>query len=224
MISGRICIVVPLLCLVTLASTKPIMVTFGTNQGPIIPRQPKTSSTQHKTVVTRSPAPVSEEREDVPNPNAYKAPVPHQYRTELYSFKPPADLALGTALDQKYTPSIDKINQQRKQFVRNILGVDYRGPHTFEKQDYEILEAKKNRLAWKYNKPHYYQEIEKRVDEQTALPQNNDSKYVPQIGVVYSAGVRYYVPQLVYYDQPVAGDNPDLENSVYDERDTKYQH
>lgn len=200
------------------------MVSFGTNQGPIIPRQSKSATTQQKTVVTRSPAPVSEEREDVPNPNLYKAPVPHQYRTELYSFRPPSDLVLGTPLDQKYTPSVDK-KQQRKQFVRDILGVEYTGPHTFEKQEYELLEAKKNRLAWKYNKPHYFQQVTKRDEGQVELSQDTgDAKYVPQIGVVYSAGVRYYIPQFVYYNQPVASDNPDLENSIYDEEDAKYQH
>lgn len=201
------------------------MVSFGTNAGPIIPRQPKSPTTPQKTVVTRSPAPVSEEREDVPNPNLYKAPVPHQYRTELYSFKPPNDLVLGTPLDQKFTPGIDKANKQRKQFAREILGVDYTGPHTFEKQEYELLEAKRNRLAWKYNKPHYVQQVAKRDEGQVELPQNTgDAKYVPQIGVIYSSGVRYYVPQFVYYNQPASSDNADLENSVYDEGDTKYQH
>ncbi|KAJ8918347.1 hypothetical protein NQ315_008041 [Exocentrus adspersus] len=205
------------------------MVTFGTNEGPIIPRQPKASSLQPKTIVARSPAPVFEEREDVPNPSTYKAPVPHQYRTELYSFKPPSDLVLGTPLDQKYTPSVQKVNADRKEFTKSkILGVDYTGPHTFEKQDYEYLEAKKNRLAWKYNNPHYYQQIGKTQEGQTGVSNNSDNnlKYVPQIGVVYSAGVRYYIPQFVYHSQPrtAANDESDIENSVYDEGDAKYQH
>ncbi|KAJ8972074.1 hypothetical protein NQ314_000387 [Rhamnusium bicolor] len=215
---------VSLLCLVTLASTKPIMVSFGTNQGPIIPK-PKSATLEQRTIVTRSPAPVSEEREDVPNPNQYKPLIPHQYRSKLYSFKPSANLILGTPLDQKYTPSIQKYNLQRKQYAKNLnLGVDYTGPHIFDKQEYEIYEAKKNLL--KYKKPHFYRQIEKRNDDQADNASGNkyNSKYVPQIGIIYSAGVRYYVPQIVYYNQQQKSENPEEENSVYDAHDVKYYH
>lgn len=178
------------------------MVSFGTNQGPIVPR-PKSSTLQPKTIVARSPAPVSEDREDVPNPNVYKPLVPRQYRNKIYSYKPPANLILGTPLDQKYTPTVQKYQLYKKQQFARSLGLDYTGPHIFERQDYEF-EPKKSRFV---TKQQYYQPV-KRHDGNA-----NEGKYVPQIGIVYSAGVRYYVPQIYEQEQ---------ENSVYDKQDRKY--
>ncbi|RZC35561.1 hypothetical protein BDFB_010727 [Asbolus verrucosus] len=194
-----------LLGLVTLASTKPIMVTFGTNQGPIVPREKSIPQTSRSAEV-RSPAPVSEETEDVPNPLTYRPIVPHQYRTKIYSQKPLPSLILGTPLDQKYTPSDEKFDIYKKQ--GRTVGVDYTGPHIFEKQAYEF-EAKKLRPAVRFIKPHHY--------EQEKLQQ--DDKSVPQIGIVYSAGVRYYVPQLVY---DAHKQDEEQENSVYDSKDEKH--
>lgn len=203
----------------TLATGKPIMVTFGTNQGPIVPRQPKSTAAQERTIEVRNPAPVSEAREDVPNPNDYRAPEPHQYRTKLYAVKPPANLILGTPLDIKYTPYLEKYSVPKKNYARELrLGVDYTGPQFFERQDYEIAEQKTAlRPSVRYTRPVFTPRVEKRV-------QNDDdyhSKYVPQIGVIYSSGVRYYVPQIVYYDRKNAP-NPEDENSVYDAQDEKY--
>lgn len=206
------------------------MVTFGTNQGPIEPKEPRPKSQQAepKSLNVRDPAPVSEEQEDIPNPNIYRPPVPHQYRSKLYSYKPPANLVLGTPLDQKYTSSLEKLNYyNRKQFARSF-GLDYTGPHAFDKQAYEYLERKPTtlQLALKYNKPYYSEQIEKRLD----APQGNrgeyvNGKFVPQIGIIYSSGVRYYVPQFVQPAQltnNVAENNPEDENSVYDNYDEKY--
>lgn len=190
---------------------QPIMVTFGTSKGPIIPRQIDPSKRlQPKTIVPRSPAPVREYQEDVPNPNYYKPALPHQYRTKLYSLKPNPNLILGTPLDQRYTPSLQKYDLHRKQYSRN-LGLDYTGPHTFDVQDYEIYELKKTTLqpSTKYTD----QELQHRTKA------NQNTKYVPEIGVVYSSGVRYYVPQVVYYDSNEAGKDS---NSVYDQNDEKY--
>ncbi|XP_074040131.1 GV1 [Leptinotarsa decemlineata] len=204
-----------LLCLATLASTKPIMVSFGTNQGPIIPRQPKSTAAQERSAVVRVPAPVSEDREDVPNPNTYRPPVPHQYRSKLYSFKPSANLILGTPIDIKYTPALQKYNLYRKQFARSFnSGVDYTGPHVFEKQDYEFFGTKTTlQPSEKYFK---------HLQESKTNEANNVSKYVPQIGVLYSAGVRYYIPQIVYVNQEEKTGNPEEENSVYGVEDEKY--
>ncbi|KAG5872784.1 hypothetical protein JTB14_029298 [Gonioctena quinquepunctata] len=160
---------ISLLCLAALVSTKPIMVTFGTNQGPITPRQPKSTAAQERSDVYRVPAPVSEDREDIPNPNTYRPPVPHQYRTKLYSFKPSANLILGTPLDLKYTPYLQKYNIYKKQLARSFdLGVDYTGPHIFEEQDYEYLGTKTTlQPSVKYNKPLYTQYFQKDNDETT---------------------------------------------------------
>lgn len=177
------------------------MVTFGTNQGPIVPRQ-KTVTLQPKTIVARSPAPVAEERDDIPDPNVYRAPVPHQYRTKIYAVKPNPNLILGTPLDQKYTPTYNKYQTYKKQQLSRSFGLDYTGPHIFEKQDYEFEPKKRS-----WDKPRYYQV--KRYDNGVG----DQGKYVPQIGVIYSAGVRYYVPQIY---------NEEQENSVYDKQDDKY--
>lgn len=181
------------------------MVSFGTNQGPIVPRE-QPQALAPRNIVARSPAPVSENVEDTPNPYVYKPLVPLQYRTKLLSFKP-SKIIFGTAVDQTYTPSNNRFDFYSKQ--GRTLGVDYTGPHVFDRQDYEIFDAKKAKTTLKpsvsYNKP-YYQQGERRQDQ---------GKVVPQIGVVYSAGVRYYVPQVTYYDQE------EHENSVYDQNDQK---
>lgn len=179
------------------------MVTFGTNQGTITPLyQPTTPKS--KTVVPRSPAPIAEATEDIPNPIVYKPPIPHQYRTKLYSFIPKMNLVLGTPLDIKYTPGLSKYEVYKKQMAKS-LGREYTGPHLFERQAYEdeVIKA----LPQADAAANYY-------------PQKQHQKqgnFVPEIGVVYSAGVRYYVPQLVFYAQ----NDEDVENSVYDSNDVK---
>ncbi|XP_019877462.1 uncharacterized protein LOC109605337 [Aethina tumida] len=205
--------------LAALASAKPIMVTFGTKQGPIVPRQ-KSTAFQPRNLAARSPAPVSEEREDVPNPQTYTPLVPHQYRTKLLSVKVPSNLILGTPLDQKFTPSLQKYNIQKKQAQGRSLGPDYTGPHIFERQDYEFLDApQKTTLqpSFRYDRPHYYQQIENNYN----LQQDNQ-RYVPQIGIVYSGGVRYYVPQLIPQQQREQQIQEQKEqNSVYDHSNEK---
>ncbi|XP_063922518.1 uncharacterized protein Gv1 [Zophobas morio] len=196
-----------LLGLMTLATAKPIMVTFGTHQGPIEPPT-ETPRPAPRSLDAREPAPVSEEPEDVPNPHVYRAPVPHQYRNRIYSQRPPADLALGTPVDQKYTPSIEKADVYRKQ--SRSEGVGYTGPHVFERQEYEVIEAQKakDRADVRYIKPQYYEQKLQRQE-----------KRVPQIGIIYSSGVRYYIPQLVYAEPRR---DEEQENSVYDSKDEKY--
>lgn len=101
---------------------------------------------------------------------------------------------------------MQKYNLHKKQYSRN-LGPSYTGPHQFEKQDYEFYEIKKTTLqpSVRYSD----QDLRNRIKA------NRQQKYVPQIGVVYSAGVRYYVPQIVDEDGAE-------ENSVYDKHDEKY--
>ncbi|CAH0557212.1 unnamed protein product [Brassicogethes aeneus] len=209
---------ITLLGFATLTSTKPIMVTFGTNQGPIVPRQKSPSSLEPRNIVARSPAPVSEDNEDLPNPSVYKPLVPHQYRTKLLSVRVPPNLVLGTPLDQKYTPSLQKYNLQKKQQQGRSLGTDYTGPHIFEKQGYEFYENKpKTTLqpSVRYVKPQYFQQLQQNYD-------NPNNKYVPQIGIIYSGGVRYYVPQFVplYQHQQQIQQQKD-ENSIYDHPNEK---
>ncbi|CAG9859393.1 unnamed protein product [Phyllotreta striolata] len=202
-----------LFCLATLPSSRAIMVSFGTNQGPIVPRQPKSTAAQERTIEARSPAPVSENRDDVPNPNTYVPPVPRQYRTKLYAYKPAANLILGTPLDRKYTPnSIPKYHYYKKQLQKLNLGVDYTGPNVFERQEYEFLPKTVLSPSVKYNKPVYLVPVHRQ-----------DDRSVPEIGVVYSSGVRYYVPQIVVVAAPQEQlGNPRDENSVYDVEDQKY--
>ncbi|XP_050307267.1 uncharacterized protein LOC126744003 [Anthonomus grandis grandis] len=210
-LNGKCAFMALVFWLSTLECCHTIMVEFGTSKGPIIPKDIPRNSIQQKTIVPRSPAPVREERHiaDTPNPNQYQPPVPHQYRTKIYSFKPNPNLILGTPLDQKYTPSLPKYNLQKKQYSRS-LGLDYTGPHLFEVQPYQYYEVKKTTLqpSTKYR-------------EEERIKTNKQAKYVPQIGVVYSGGVRYYVPQIVYLMQnkEAAGEE---ENSVYDKSDEKY--
>ncbi|XP_072396890.1 uncharacterized protein GV1 [Diabrotica undecimpunctata] len=203
---------IAVLCLAVLPTIQPIMVSFGTNQGPIVPRKPKSTASEEGTVVSRSPAPVSEERVDVPNPNTYRPPYPHQYREKLYAYKAPSNLIFGTPLDQKFTPSIPKYHYYKKQLQKLNLGVDATGPHIFEKQDYEFYPKTLLAPSVRYNKPVY-------------IPISNQvtgDKSVPEIGVIYSSGVRYYIPQVVVVNQQQPLPNPKDENSVYDVEDAKY--
>lgn len=108
---------------------------------------------------------------------------------------------MGTPLDIKYTPSLNKYQIYKKQIAKAI-GREYTGPQYFERQPYED-DLKK---VPQEDGSKYYQEQQKAKQG-----------YVPEIGVVYSAGVRYYVPQLVFYVQ-----NEDAENSVYDKNDVKH--
>lgn len=181
---------------------KPIMVTFGTNQGSITPLY--TTTPPPKTIVQRSPAPIYETPDDLPNPNTYRPPVPHQYRTKIYSFKPNPNLILGTPIDQKYTPALEKYEIYRKQLAKSI-GRDYKGPQFFERQAYEFEPRK------------LFKPVRQYYQQQPTQQQNQQGQYVPEIGVVFSSGVRYYVPQIPYY-----GENEVSENSVYDENDTKH--
>ncbi|XP_057666520.1 uncharacterized protein LOC130900144 [Diorhabda carinulata] len=209
MASGQFLYTVAFLCLMTLPSTQPITVTFGTKEGPIEPRQPKSPQSQEKPVEYRNPAPVSEERIDIPNPNTYRPPFPHQYREKIYSYKAPSNLILGTPLDQKYTPSISKYHYYKKQLQKLDSGVDYTGPHIFEKQEYEFYPKTILSPSVKYNKPVYVPLTDK------------NGKYVPEIGIIYSSGVRYYIPQVVIVNSKEVNDPKD-ENSVYDVEDAKY--
>ncbi|XP_060517285.1 uncharacterized protein LOC132696473 [Cylas formicarius] len=201
MFSSSIFVATLLYWLSTLDSCQPIMVDFGVSKGPIIPKEIPSERPQPKSIVPRSPAPVREVREDVPNPFNYKAPIPHQYRTKIYSFKPSPNLILGTPLDRKYTPSEEKYNVYKKQY-RAPIGLDYTGPHTFEPL-YFVPKKTTLQPSVRYNKQN--------------LQENQNNKYVPQIGVVYSSGVRYYVPQIIYEQR-----NGEEENSVYDKTDEKY--
>lgn len=202
----------------TLVNSKPIMVSFGTNPGPIVPRQPKSLSAQERSYsVNKNPAPVSEQPEDIPEPSQYKPLIPHQYRTKLYAIKPPSNLILGTPLDQKYTPALQKYAFDKKN-ARSI-GVDYTGPHFFEVQDYEIERAKTLlKPSIRYTRPVFVPQVPKRNENQYF-----NGKYVPQIGVVYSSGVRYYIPQIVSYKKEPER-NPVDENSVYGVEDQKFLH
>lgn len=190
--------------LASLGSAKPIMVSFGTNEGPIIPKQVTTTQSPKYDV---NPAPVFEKPEDIPNPSVYKPLVPHQYRNRIFSYKPHPNLILGTPLDIKYTPSLNKYAHQKRQL--KSLGIGYRGPQVFEKQDYEY-ELEKERLAVAESRSI----SEESVEYQS---RNGGRNYVPQIGVIYSSGLRYYVPQI--YDS-----SQEEDNSVYDSDDRKRYH
>lgn len=191
------CLQVLIIILATLTSTTPIMVKFGTSDGPITPKEVVSPRTYRH---VGPPAPVSEVAEDVPNPDVYEPIKPHQYRTKIYAKKPVTSMVLGTPLDIVYTPYIPK--SERKSDLN--LGVKYTGPHVFERQAYEF-EVERLKLA----KPHYVKVTKKSLE-----------KMVPEIGIIYSSGVRYYVPQLAYENKQ----DEDFENSVYDHPDEKRQH
>lgn len=210
---------ISLIGLLTLVNSKPIMVSFGTNPGPIESRQPKSLSAQERSYsVNKNPAPVSEQQEDTPEPSQYKPLIPHQYRTKLYAVKPSSNLILGTPLDQKFTPALQKYALEKKH-ARSI-GLDYTGPHFFEVQDYEVERAKTQlKPSIRYTRPLFVPQQEPKKNEN----QYFIGKYVPQIGIVYSSGVRYYIPQIVSYKTEPKR-NPVDENSVYGVEDQKFHH
>ncbi|KAK4880004.1 hypothetical protein RN001_008150 [Aquatica leii] len=187
---------------ISITPAKPIMVSFGTNQGPIVPPP---SSTTHRTLPQdiREPAPVNEHVNDIPNPSVYRPPVPLQYRRKFLGYKPNPNLILGTAPDQKYFGSSYKFNLYKKEQAR-ALGLDYRGPQFFEIQPYEIEREQRKALV----KSPYAN------DRNDYWGKNNE---VPEIGIVYSSGVKYYVPQ-VLLDQRQYVDH----NQVYDRNDHYY--
>lgn len=197
-----------LLCLTTLlvslGSAKPIMVSFGTNDGPIVPRLTTTTPPPQLDV---NPAPVFERPEDVPNPSIYKPLVPHQYRTRIFSHKPHPNLILGTPLDIKYTASSNKYAHKKRQL--KSLGIGYRGPQVFEKQDYEYELEKQRSLSLPPR------EAESRSISEESSEYQNTANSVPQIGVIYSSGLRYYVPQIYDFSS-------DESNSVYDRNDRRF--
>ncbi|KAI4464357.1 cilia- and flagella-associated protein 47 [Holotrichia oblita] len=179
--------------LATLGAAKPIMVSFGTNEGPIIPR-PTTTTLPPQ--IDANPAPVFERPEDVPNPSIYKPLVPHQYRTRILSRKPHPNLILGTPLDIKYTANLNKYNHKKRQL--KSLGIGYRGPQVFEKQDYEYDLEKQRSLS--------------------LAPQAAESvPILKRLQNIRTGISRYYVPQIYDY----SGED---DNSVYDRDDRKYYH
>ncbi|XP_071052517.1 uncharacterized protein [Onthophagus taurus] len=207
----RIVIISLILCpfLAIIVSSKPIMVSFGTNQGPIIPIQRSTTLRPPPSridVANSAPAPVFERPDDIPNPATYRALIPHQYRRKIYSHKPHPNLLLGTPVDIKYTGRFDR----RKELKRQIksLGTGYTGPQVFEKQEYEYeLEKKNDNFGLRRNDEGFTQQ------NQETYQRN----FVPQIGIVYSSGLRYYIPQIDY------SRSEEDSNSVYDRDDSRYQ-
>lgn len=285
------------------------MVSFGTNTGPIVPAQPISSTVAPN--APKTPAPVYENVDDIPNPHPYKPISPHQYRNKIYEFKPHPNLILGTPIDQKYqyNPSLEKHNYYKKLKLAKALGFEYRGPALFDKQAYEVEREKYKALQYKekqaekrydqnpsqsdtqyqqqstgqyqqqqqqpqpmrsqnsytqqtnpqlvpYNSqvpvqnnyqysttqsPNNYQTtaqpINRRNDNEVQRPQrythtsvqtqpgnyqsfqyqynNQQQRYVPQIGIAYSSGLKYYVPQGLGYYQ-------DGENSVYQQQNQQY--
>lgn len=199
--------------LATMASSKPVMVSFGTNQGPIVPRPTTTTQVPRQVEDRRVPAPVSETSDDVPNPTVYRPLAPQQYRSRLLSFRPNPNLILGTAQDQKYLASSDKFSLLKRQQARAI-GLDYRGPHYFETQQYE-LDKELQRQQQIPTAKQLFQPLMPYNSRRIEEPEDNG---VPEIGVVYSSGVRYYVPQFGYYN-----DHRDSqENSINDKNDVNY--
>lgn len=112
------------------------MVKFGTKGGPIVPAPPTTSKPEPRSY--NPPAPVWETPDDIPNPNPYTPIAPTQYRTKIYKYKPQANL-IGTPLDKKYQYN-DKYVIYRKP---RKYGLEYNGPQTFEIQDYEREQNRK---------------------------------------------------------------------------------
>lgn len=192
------------------------MVTFGTNRGPIVPPEPPKTTIAPSIQRRQDPAPVIERIDDTPNPIIYKPLVPHQYRTKIYSYRPHPNLILGTPIDQKYTPSLAKYDIYRKKQAKS-LGLDYRGPHVFERQDYEndYYKEQENLLRKNFNiKP----QQEQQQTQQQSYSNNYQVRIVPEIGIIYSSGLRYYIPQI---PAPTDGINSE-ENSIYDRNDWKY--
>ncbi|KAK5646873.1 hypothetical protein RI129_005337 [Pyrocoelia pectoralis] len=202
------CIYLVLLVAVTIvsnATSKPIMVSFGTNKGPIVP--PTSTTTQRlPPEAIRQPAPVSEKVNDVPNPSTYRPALPLQYRQKLLGYKPNPNLILGTATDQKFLGSSYKFNLYKREQAR-ALGYEYTGPQYFEIQPYELEKEQKRILS-------------KTQEQQYVEPRNDywNGREVPQIGVVYSSGVKYYVPDILLTNDAYS------ENEVYGKHDLKYQY
>lgn len=186
----------------------PIMVEFGTKGGPIVPPAPTTAAPSPRRY--DPPAPVYEYQEDIPNPSTYKPIVPHQYRTKIYKYRPHPNLIFGTPVDKKYTLGYDKYVIYRK--ARKNYDLGYTGPQVFDVQEYEKENLKNRNVEIS---PRSYQ-VPQQVPQQTDYSQK--THYVPQIGVVYTSGVRYYVPQITYF--PSAYD--EVDNSIYDANDLKY--
>ncbi|KAK9869679.1 hypothetical protein WA026_003427 [Henosepilachna vigintioctopunctata] len=204
------------LSVTTLTTTKPIMVSFGTNKGPIVPRHALPQKAISRSDLSTKPAPVYELREDLPNPTTYKPLIPHQYRTKLFAVKPSPNLILGTPLDIRYIPSEAKYDVYKKTQI-NSIGRTYVGPQLFEKQPYEFSTSNDRKTflqpSVSYVKPQLFD---------TKLKRTN---LVPEIGIVYSSGVRYYVPQINYQEtQQDFSRGEELENSVYHQDDYKYIH
>ncbi|KAF5288918.1 hypothetical protein FQA39_LY03797 [Lamprigera yunnana] len=175
-------------------SSKPIVVSYGTNRGPIVSPP---STTTHRTLPQdiKEPAPVSENTDDIANPTDYKPAVPLQYRHTLLGFKPNPNLILGTAPDRKFYGSSYKYTLYKREQAR-ALGLDYRGPQFFEIQPYE-LEREQKKVATK---------------EKTSFSDKTDYSWrtgteVPQIGVVYSSGVKYYIPQIIVDSRDFVNNN-----------------
>ncbi|KAF2892224.1 hypothetical protein ILUMI_13950 [Ignelater luminosus] len=202
---------VAIMAFATIVSSKPIMVSFGTNQGPIVP-PPTTTIKPPQIQDRRAPAPVRESSDDIPNPSVYKPLVPQQYRNRIFSFRPNPNLILGTAQDQKYLGSSGKFNLLKQQQARAI-GLDYRGPQFFEAQEYELDKLRQQQagaLPKQLFQPIMQPYQTRRVD----TPRN----LVPEIGIIYSSGLRYYVPQFGYDDN----NDDSRENSVYSKNEAKY--
>jgi len=196
-----------LVALATNVSPKPVMVSFGTNRGPIVPRPPTTTEFPQPRI---APAPVSERSDDIPNPSVYRPLVPQQYRNRVLSFRPNPNLILGTAQDQKYLGTSDKFTLLKREQARAI-GLDYKGPQFFEVQEYEIEKERQRPTPKQLFQPILQPFQTRRSDQQWS-----QSRQVPEIGIVYSSGVRYYVPQISY------DDSDSYQNSVYDGNDVKY--
>lgn len=180
-----------------LAQSKPIMVSFGTNTGPIVPAQPISSTVAPN--APRTPAPVYENVDDIPNPHPYKPLSPHQYRNKIYAFKPHPNLILGTPLDQnfQYNPSLEKHNYYKKLKLAKALGFDYRGPAFFDKQAYEIEREKYKALQYKEK------HAEKRYDEN---PSESATEYQQPMRAQNSY-TQQASPQLVPYNQQLPVQN-----------------
>ncbi|KAL3283014.1 hypothetical protein HHI36_006171 [Cryptolaemus montrouzieri] len=192
------------------------MVSFGTSKGPIIPRSAYPPSPISRSDAPSQPAPVYETSEDLPNPSTYKPLIPHQYRTKLYAVKPPTNLILGTPLDIKYTPSQEKYDVYKKTQLKS-LGRTYSGPNLFERQPYEFADGQ--------NRKTFLQPSVSYVKPQVFEKKLSNANSVPEIGIVYSSGVRYYVPQVfyqVYLQEPNVQNESEQENSVYEKEDQKY--
>jgi len=208
------------------AVTKPISVSFGTSgrSGPIEPAKPISSTANP--LAPKHAAPVHEEVDDIPPPS-YKPLTPHQYRTQILSQKPKPDLVLGTPVDIKYTPALTRqdLIRQKNNYAQQV-GLGYRGPVEFEIQDYQVQEQEKQqKLSPAAHFVRQYQvqrnddnlQTSASVSKQNVVPyqvvdnnqqphnyyynyNSNQQGSVPQIGVIYSSGIRYYIPQYFYQD------------------------